>query len=571
MDIQALRHSTSHILAQAVKELFPEVLLGIGPSTDEGFYYDFDVKKPFIPEEIKIIEQKMKEIIEKNIPIVREEIPRRKAIKLFEKLNEKYKLELLKSIEDESISIYRQGNFVDLCRGPHLNSTGEAKVFKLLSIAGAYWRGNEKNPMLQRIYGTAFFTIKELNSYLFTIEEAKKRDHRRLGKDLELFSIEEEAGPGLVLWHPKGAKVRNVLENYWREEHIKNGYELVYTPHIAKLSLWETSGHTGFFQGNMFAPMDVEGNLYQLKPMNCPFHLLIYKSKIRSYRELPIRWAELGTVYRYEDSGVLHGLMRVRGFTQDDAHIICDPKQLDEEIQRVFNFCLNFLEELGFDKYDICLSTRPEKFVGTLEGWEKATNALKTALEKKEILFSIDEGGGVFYGPKIDIKIKDSLNRAWQCSTIQVDLAEPERFDINYASADGKTQRPIMIHRALLGSFERFFGILIEHYAGSFPVWLAPVQIVLLPITQAQKQYADTIKQDMLKSSIRVELDDTSQPLTKRIRDASVQKIPYIVIMGAKEVEDKTVSVRVHGKGDVGKFLVPEFIDIINRQIAEKK
>jgi threonyl-tRNA synthetase len=570
MDTQVLRHSTSHILAQAVKEIFPDVLLGVGPATEEGFYYDFDIRTPFTPDDLRKIEDRMHEIIRRCIPIKREEISRSDALNLFEGRREKYKLDLLQDIKEDIVSIYKQGDFVDLCKGPHLSSTSDVKVFKLLSVAGAYWRGDEKNPMLQRIYGAAFLTQEQLDEYLFLIEEAKKRDHRRLGKALELFSVDESVGPGLILWHPKGAKIRYILENYWREEHIKNGYEIVYTPHIAKLSLWETSGHTGFFQSNMFNPVDVEGNLYQLKPMNCPFHLLIYKSRIRSYRELPIRWAELGTVYRYEESGVLHGLMRARGFTQDDAHIICTPKQLDEEVERVLIFCLKFLRTLGFNKYDIYLSTRPEKFVGTLEGWEKATDALKKALENKNVLFKIDEGGGAFYGPKIDIKIKDSLNRPWQCSTIQVDFAEPERFDINYVADDGRPQRPIMIHRALLGSLERFFGVLIEHYAGRFPLWLAPVQVILLPITFAQTQYAKDIREKMLTHGFRVEIDDTNQPLAKRIRDAEMQKIPYIGIIGAKEVELNMIAVRMHNKMDKGNFTVIDFIDFLDKQILSK-
>ena len=457
--------------------MFPAAKPAIGPAIDDGFYYDFDMDSPFTPEDLTAIEKKMSEIIKKNNPFVRKNIPKKDAIDLFKKMGEDYKVELISEIADEEMSIYEEGGFVDLCRGPHVFSTGAIKAFKLLSIAGAYWRGNEKNKMLQRIYGTAYDSKEKLKEHLDFLEEVKKRDHRKLGKELDLFSVSEDIGPGLILWHPNGAIIRKTIEDFWRDEHYKADYKLLYSPHIAKLNLWQKSGHLDFYRENMYSPMEIEGVDYELKPMNCPFHISVYKSSLRSYREFPVRYAELGTVYRYERSGVLHGLLRVRGFTQDDAHIFCREDQMEDEILNILDFTLFILKTFGFDSYDVYLSTRPEKYVGTQENWEKATNALRQALEKKGLSYQVDPGEGVFYGPKIDIKIKDSLNRYWQCSTIQVDFNNPERFDINFRGSDGKDHRPIMIHRALMGSLERFFGVLIEHYAGIFPLWLAPVQI----------------------------------------------------------------------------------------------
>ncbi|MEK6545404.1 MAG: threonine--tRNA ligase, partial [Nitrospinota bacterium] len=462
-ELETLRHSTAHIMAQAVRELYPETKITIGPAIKDGFYYDFDRDTPFTVEDLEKIEKKMEDIIGKDLSFERMEVSKDEARKIFK--DEGYKIELINEIQDEKVSVYKQGDFIDLCRGPHLPSTGRVKAFKLISVAGSYWRGNEKNKMLQRIYGTSFFAKKELEEHLHKLEEAKKRDHRRLGKELDLFSMDDEIGAGLINWHPKGSVIRYTIENFWREEHYKNGYQIVYSPHIAKVNLWHTSGHMDFYRENMYSPMDIEGMPYIVKPMNCPFHIKMYKNKLKSYRELPIRWAELGTVYRYERSGVLHGLLRVRGFTQDDAHIFCRLDQLNDEIERVLNFTLYMLKSFGFNDFDVYLSTLPEGYVGTLSNWEKATDALKGALNKAGLKFEIDPGAGVFYGPKIDVKIKDSLDRTWQCSTIQVDFNLPERFDLKYIGEDGSSHQPIMIHRALLGSLERFFGCLIEHYA----------------------------------------------------------------------------------------------------------
>ena len=564
-----LRHTAAHVLAQAVKELFPEARLGIGPATEEGFYYDFDVSEPFTEEDLARIEKRMKEIIKRRIPLERREISKPEAEKIFSERKETYKLELIREIPEERVSIYRQNDFVDLCRGPHLPHTGLIKAFKLLSVAGAYWRGDERNPQLQRIYGTAFFDKEELRSYLEKLEEAKRRDHRRLGRELELFSIEEEVGPGLILWHPKGAIVRKEIEDFWREEHLKRGYQLVYTPHIALRDLWGISGHLDFYAENMFAPMEIDERAYQLKPMNCPFHILIYKSKKRSYREFPLRYCELGTVYRYERSGVLHGLLRVRGFTQDDAHIFCREDQLEEEIFKVLDLVVYFLSVFGFREYQIYLSTRPEKYVGTEEIWEKAEGALAAALEKKGLPYEIDPGEGVFYGPKIDLKIRDVLGRFWQCSTVQVDFNIPERFDLTYMGPDNRPHRPIMIHRALLGSLERFFGVLIEHYAGAFPVWLAPVQVVVLTVADRHEPFAREMYDFLRVSGIRVELDARGERLSYKIREAQVKKIPYMIIVGDREVEERRLTVRTRG-GENLTFAPEEFREKILREIREK-
>ena len=568
--LEILRHTAAHVLAQAVKELFPEAKLGIGPATEQGFYYDFDYERSFTPEDLVQIEKRMKKIVKKRLPIRREELAKEKALRLFEELNEPYKIELIKEIPEEKVSIYRQGDFLDLCRGPHLPHTGWVKAFKLLSVAGAYWRGDEKNPMLWRIYGTAFFKKEDLEAYLHRLEEAKRRDHRRLGKELELFSIEDEVGPGLILWHPKGALVRKIIEDFWKEEHLKRGYELVVTPHIARRHLWKISGHLDFYAENMFAPMKIDEIEYQLKPMNCPFHILIYKSRRRSYRELPIRWCELGTVYRYERSGVLHGLMRVRGFTQDDAHIFCREDQLEEEIFKCLDLTVYFLSTFGFAEYQIYLSTRPEKYVGSEEIWEKAEGALRKALEDKGLAYEIDPGEGVFYGPKIDIKIKDVLGRFWQCSTIQVDFNIPERFDITYIGEDNRPHRPIMIHRALLGSLERFFGVLIEHYAGAFPVWLAPVQAVVVTVADRHVPYGERVLERLKGAGIRTKADFRNEKLGFKIREAQLQKIPYMLIIGDKEVENEALTVRTRKGENLPLITVEDFIARVQEEVSAK-
>ena len=565
------RHSTSHIMAHAVKELFPDVKFAIGPSTAEGFYYDFDRSEHFTPEDLEKIEKRMKEIIKQNKPFVRKEISRDEAIALFREMDEPYKVELLEDISDAAVSLYEEGGFMDLCRGPHLPRSGRVKAFKLLSIAGAYWRGNEKNKMLQRIYGTAFDTKEELKAYLDYLEEVKKRDHRKLGKELDLFSISEEIGPGLILWHPNGAIIRKTIEDFWRDEHLKADYKILFSPHIARLHLWQESGHWDFYRENMYSPMEIDEIAYELKPMNCPFHIGIYKSQLRSYRQLPIRYAELGTVYRYERSGTLHGLMRVRGFTQDDAHIFCTEDQLGEEIVNILDFTLFILRTFGFDSYDIYLSTRPEKYVGALENWEHATNALKQALEKKGLPYVVDPGEGVFYGPKIDIKIKDSLNRAWQCSTIQVDFNLPERFDTVYRGSDGKEHRPIMIHRALMGSLERFFGVLIEHYAGVFPLWLAPVQASVLTIAERHDVYALQVYDALKRAGIRSETNTDNEKIGYKIREATMRKVPYLIIIGDKELEDRKVTVRKRNGENIGPFTMDEFMLIIKEEINSRK
>jgi len=569
--LEILRHSTSHLMAQSVRELFPDVKITIGPAIEDGFYYDFDYTRPFTPEDLARIEERMKELVKKDIPIVRMEMSKEDAIRLFEGMGESYKVEIIEELPEESVSLYKQGDFIDLCRGPHLPSTGYIRAFKLLNTAGAYWRGDEKNKMLQRIYGTAFPTNKELENYLNRLEEIKKRDHRKLGRELDLFSIQEEIGAGLILWHPKGAIIRKVIEDFWREEHLRHGYSLLYTPHVAKLDLWRTSGHTEFYKANMYSPIEVEGQEFQLKPMNCPFHIMIYKTKIHSYRDLPIRWAELGTVYRYERSGVLHGLLRVRGFTQDDAHIFCRPDQLEDEIMTILDFTVDILAAFGFDRYDIYLSTRPDRFVGSEENWEKATAALKRALEIKGLSYQIDPGEGVFYGPKIDIKIKDVLDRSWQCTTIQVDFNLPERFSLSFVGEDGLHHRPIMIHRALMGSLERFFGILVEHYAGAFPLWLSPVQVRVLPITERQNGYAEEIGRLLNQEGIRMDIDRRNEKIGLKIREAQLEKIPYMFIVGKREEESRTVSVRMRKEGDLGAMPILEVIEKLKREISQRQ
>ncbi|MBE0426086.1 MAG: threonine--tRNA ligase [Nitrospirae bacterium] len=570
-DRETYRHSVSHIMAHAVKELFPDARLAIGPATDEGFYYDFDIDRTFTPEDLYLIEKKMSEIINRNNPFVCKVIPREEAVKLFREKGETYKVELLHEITDENVTLYQEGDFVDLCRGPHIESAGQVKAFKLLSVAGAYWRGNEKNKMLQRIYGTAFTDEKDLKKYLDFLEEVKKRDHRRLGKELELFSIGEEIGAGLIIWHPNGALIRRTIEEFWLNEHYRAGYKILYTPHIAKLDLWKKSGHLDFYRENMYSPMEIEGVDYEIKPMNCPFHIHVYKSSLRSYKELPIKYAELGTVYRYERSGVLHGLLRVRGFTQDDAHIFCREDQIEDEVLNVLDFTLYVLKTFGFKQYDTYLSTRPEHYVGTPESWERATNALKNALELKGLSYDIDPGEGVFYGPKIDIKVKDVLNRPWQCSTIQVDFNNPERFDITYRGSEDKEQRPIMIHRALMGSLERFFGILIEHYAGAFPVWLAPLQVKVLTIAKRHNDYARNLTEKLKSEEIRAESDLENEKIGYKIRNATVMKVPYLVIIGDREVSEGNITVRKRTGENIGPFTIDKFIRIIKKEIDSKQ
>jgi len=551
--------------------LFPAAKPAIGPAIDEGFYYDFDMDSPFTPEDLAAIEKKMSEIIKKNNPFVRKNISKKDAIALFRKMGEAYKVELISDIADEEMSVYEEGGFIDLCRGPHVFSTGAIKAFKLLSIAGAYWRGNEKNKMLQRIYGTAYDSKEKLKEHLDFLEEVKKRDHRKLGKELDLFSVSDDIGPGLILWHPNGAIIRKTIEDFWRDEHYKADYKLLYSPHIAKLNLWQKSGHLDFYRENMYSPMEIEGIDYELKPMNCPFHISVYKSSLRSYREFPVRYAELGTVYRYERSGVLHGLLRVRGFTQDDAHIFCREDQMEDEILNILDFTLFILKTFGFDSYDVYLSTQPEKYVGTPENWEKATNALRQALEKKGLSYQVDPGEGVFYGPKIDIKIKDSLNRSWQCSTIQVDFNNPERFDINFRGSDGKDHRPIMIHRALMGSLERFFGVLIEHYAGIFPLWLAPVQIGIITIAERHSDYALGIARSLKAEGLRVETNLENEKIGHKIREATIRKVPYLVIIGDKEIAEGKLTVRKRSGENIGPFTVEEFTGVIKSEIKNKK
>lgn len=570
-DISVLRHSCAHIMAQAVTEIYPEVKLAIGPAIEEGFYYDFDKETPFTPQDLEIISSKMKEIIALDLPFVKEEMKKGEALEFFKEKKEIYKVEIIEEIPEEEVSLYKQGSFVDLCRGPHLKSTGQVKHFKLLSIAGAYWRGDEKRQMLQRIYGTVFFNRKELAKYLLSLEEAKKRDHRKIGKELDLFSIHEEGGPGLIYWHPKGFMIRDIIETFWKKEHFKAGYQMLSIPHLAKIDLWKTSGHWDFYQENMYSPIDIDGQQYILKPMNCPGHILIYKTKLRSYRDLPIRWAELGTVYRYERSGVLHGLMRVRGFTQDDAHIFCREDQLEEEIISVIEFVLFILKSFGFNDFEVFLSTRPPKYVGTVEEWDKATDALKKALEKVGLAYQVDPGEGVFYGPKVDIKIKDCLKRSWQCSTVQVDFNLPERFGVKYRDKEGGEHTAIMIHRALMGSLERFFGILIEHYAGAFPLWLAPEQVRVISITSNQEEYAQGILKALKDADIRAEIDLENEKLGYKIRQAQMQKIPYMLVLGQKEAESQTVAVRKKNGENLGQLKIADLITMLQQEIRDKK
>jgi threonyl-tRNA synthetase len=578
-----LRHSTAHVMAQAVLKEFPDAKIAIGPAIEDGFYYDFDLPRALTPEDLEKIETNMREIIQSGFGFQKEVVSADEARRIFK--GQTYKEELINDLEagtqDEhghaiaekpEISVYKHADFVDLCRGPHVNNTSEIdpKAFKLLNVAGAYWRGDEKNPMLQRIYGTVWETPGELEDYLRVMEEAKKRDHRKLGRELDLFSSVDEVGTGLIMWHPNGARIRRIMEDFWFQEHDKVGYEFVNTPHIGKASLWETSGHLGFYKENMYAPVDIEGQQYFLKPMNCPFHLNIYKSKIRSYRDLPMRFAEMGTVYRYERSGVLHGLLRVRGFTQDDAHHFCTPEQMPGEIDFVLNFCLHILRSFGFRDFKAYLGTRPEKAVGEVAQWREAEAALRASLQRSGLDYEVDEGGGAFYGPKIDLKVKDAIGREWQLSTNQFDFNEPERFDLTYIGEDGQQHRPYMVHRALMGSLERFFGILIEHYGGAFPVWLAPVQAMAIPIADRHLDYAKEMVAKLRAQGIRAKLDDRSERMNAKIRDAQNLKIPYMLIVGDKEMESGQVSLRLRSEENPGAMPLDDFVKLAKSEITEK-
>jgi threonyl-tRNA synthetase len=566
--LETMRHSASHVMAEAVLSLFPDVKFGIGPAIEDGFYYDFDLPRSLTPEDLPVIEQKMAEIIKADQPFTHKELSKKEAEKLF--AHQLYKIELLHDIPDDRVTIYQQGDFIDLCRGPHVKSTGEIKAFKLLTIAGAYWRGSERNPMLQRIYGVAFDNQQELDEYLALQEEARKRDHRKLGKELELFLAPEEIGGGLIIYLPKAGRIRTIIEEFWRQEHFANGYEILYTPHIGLSKLWEISGHLENYRDNMYAPMIIDDQEYYIKPMNCPFHLLAYKAKTRSYRDLPLRWAELGTVYRYERSGVLLGLMRVRGFTQDDAHIICTPEQMTSEISEVLRFSLHMWNVFGFKKYKVYLSTRPTDAIGDEQRWADAQNALQQVIDESKLPFEVDEGGGAFYGPKIDIKIEDSLGREWQMTTIQFDWNLPERFDLVYVGADGKEHRPYMIHRALLGTWERFFGLLIEHYGGAFPLWLAPVQVKIIPVADRHLEHARAILAEMKTRGIRAEVDDRSERMNLKIRQAQLEKVPYMVVIGDREAAANSVSVRCRDGEQLPTMPLADFTEKLTAEIASK-
>ncbi|MDK2980802.1 MAG: threonyl-tRNA synthetase [Chloroflexota bacterium] len=578
-----LRHSTAHVMAEAVLDKFPEAKIAIGPAIEDGFYYDFDLPRPLTPEDLKEIEQRMREIIKGKFDFQREVVDASQAKELFK--DQPFKLELIRDLEagttDEhgnpikekpELSIYKSDTFVDLCRGPHVENTGEInpKAFKLLNVAGAYWRGDEKNPMLQRIYGTVWESPEEMKEYLRVMEEAKKRDHRKLGKELDLYSSVDEVGAGLILWHPNGAMIRKIMNDFWNDEHEKSGYDFVYTPHIGKASLWETSGHLGFYKENMYSPIDIEGQQYYIKPMNCPFHLHIYKSRMRSYRELPLRFAEMGTVYRYERSGVLHGLLRVRGFTQDDAHHFCTPEQMPDEIDFVLNFCLHILRSFGFTEFKAYLGTKPHDAIGEDSQWAEAEAALRASLDRSGLDYEIDAGGGAFYGPKIDLKVKDAIGREWQLSTNQFDFNLPERFDLTYIGEDGQPHRPYMVHRALMGSMERFFGILIEHYGGAFPVWLAPMQAVAIPIADRHFDYAKEVVAKLKAQGIRASVDDRSERMNAKIRDAQKQKIPYMLVIGDQEMEANQVALRLRSGENPGPMSLEDFVAKAKQDITEK-
>jgi threonyl-tRNA synthetase len=573
--VQVFRHSAAHLLAAAVLDLYPDVKLGVGPPIDTGFFYEFVREQPFTLEDLEKIEAKMHELAAADVPNERKLLPKLEALELYRKANQEFKCELIeeKAVEP-MVSFYATGGFIDFCRGPHIPSTGRIKAFKLMSVAGAYWKGQEGNPQMQRIYGACFVDQKELDEYLHKLEEAKRRDHRKLGTELDLFSIQDEAGPGLIFWHPKGALIRREMEDWLRAELARRGYDLVFTPHVMRLDLWRTSGHANFYRENMFAPMEVEKADYQLKPMNCPGHILIYKSRLRSYRELPVRLAELGTVYRYERSGVLHGLLRVRGFTQDDAHIFCMPEQIEREVQDCVEFAWEALRVFGFDRYEVELSggdpSHPQKYAGTPEEWKHAENALTHTLERMKVPYKFMPGEAAFYGPKIDVKLVDAIGRPWQLSTVQFDFNLPGRFDLEYVGEDGSRHRPLMVHRALWGSVERFFGVLIEQYAGAFPAWLAPVQVSVLPVSGKFEEYARKVFRTLREAGIRVHLDDRNEKLQAKIRDAQLQKIPYMLILGGKEVEANTVAVRHRSQGDLGPRPLDQFMADLKSEIGSR-
>lgn len=567
-ELETMRHSASHVLAEAVKSLFPEAKFGIGPAIENGFYYDFDLPRTLTPEDLPVIEEKMREIIKSDVPFVHQVINKEEAEKLFQ--DQPYKLELIKELPEDQVGIYRQGNFVDLCRGPHVESTGKIRAFKLINIAGAYWRGDEHRPMLQRIYGVAFATQADLDEYLRKMEEAARRDHRLLNKQLNLYIAPEEIGGGLIIYGPKGGRIRTIVEEFWRQEHFANGYDILYSPHIGLSRLWEISGHLENYRENMYSPIDIDGQKYFVKPMNCPFHILVYKSQPRSYRELPLRWAELGTVYRYERSGVLLGLLRVRGFTQDDAHIFCTPEQIKGEISEVLRLSLYMWKVFGFEKYNIYLSTRPAKAIGAEEQWIRAESSLREVLEEKGLPYKIDEGGGAFYGPKIDLKIEDALGREWQMTTIQFDFNLPERFEMVYTGPDGKEHRPYMVHRALLGAWERFFGMMIEHYAGAFPLWLSPVQVVVIPVADQHLEYARKIAGELKLLGIRIKVDDSPERMNQKIRQAQLEKVPCMVIVGEREVSNSTVSVRLRSGKQAQGLPFNEFKEKLLANVVQK-
>jgi len=566
-NLEVVRHSAAHVMAEAVQSIFPDARFGIGPAIKDGFYYDFDLPRSLTPDDLPLIEARMREIIAADEPFLHREVSKEEARHLF--ASQPYKLELIDEIPDDRVSLYQQGKFVDLCRGPHVSSAGEIKAFKLLSVAGAYWRGDEHQPMLQRIYGTAFATEEALSEHLRRIEEASRRDHRKLGRELDLFSISEEAGPGLVLWHPKGAVIRRVIEDFWKEEHIKRGYDIVYTPHLAKLSLWQTSGHWELYRDYLYSPVEVEGQQYIIKPMNCPGHILIYKSRLRSYQELPLRYAELGTVYRYERSGVMFGLARVRGFTQDDAHIFCSFDQLEDEVVGVLDLARFMMNSFGFTSYQVLLSTRPERYAGSPEIWERATGILSQALARLEVDYDIDPGEGVFYGPKIDIKVEDALGRGWQGPTIQVDFNLPQRFNVTYMGQDGKEHLVAMVHRTVLGSMERFLASLLEHYGGAFPVWLAPIQVMVIPVADRHLDYARRLETELSNEQVRVRVDARSETVNLKIRQAQLNKIPYMLVVGDKEVAGNTVSVRLRS-GEQSSETWDSFKESVRLAIASK-
>ncbi len=574
--LQVFRHSSAHLLAAAVLELFPETKLGHGPATESGFFYDFYRPTPFTPEDLEKIERKMQELVQKDVPYAREWLPRDEGLKRFKEEGDFMKCHFIEQFTtpDEKISIYRTGKFTDFCRGPHIPSTGKIKAFKLLSIAGAYWLGDEKNPQLQRIYGTSFYSKKELDEYLHKQEEAKKRDHRVIGKQLDLFSIQDIAGPGLIFWHPKGGIMRKEMEDWLREEYLKRGYSLVYTPHVMRVDLWKVSGHEGYYAQNMFTPMELDDADYRIKPMNCPGHILIYKDTLRSYRDLPVRLGELGTVYRYERSGVMHGLLRVRGFTQDDAHIFCTQEQIENEIVDCIDFALAVLKTYGFDEFQVELSTWDPKdrknFLGTDQQWELANKSLENALKRRNIEYKIIPGEAAFYGPKIDIKLVDAIGRLWQLSTIQFDFNLPQRFDLEYVADDGSRKQPVMVHRALYGSVERFFGVLIEHYAGAFPVWLSPTQVVVIPISERHAEYAHKVGAQLEEAKVRVHVDTRNEKMNAKIREHALQKVPFLLVVGDKEAEANSVNVRTRGKEKTETVPVAQFVEKIKKLISDK-